>query len=115
MQSNSLYWLSQKKDLIWTWPDMVQRILTVCQYLNSGISCRDIVPLGQVRSNFNFNLERKRVLNFVNVVSDEDNVKQDMSIDVYGRKEKQEADDAQKEASAKPAEVRLGILHLSIW
>ena len=62
---------------------------------------RDIVPLGQVRSNFNYNLERKRVLNFVNVVSDEDNVKQDISIDVYGRKEKKEAEEATvKEAAA---------------
>lgn len=47
---------------------------------------RDIVPLGKVKSNFNFNLDDKRVLNFDNVVSDDDNVKQDISIDVYGRK-----------------------------
>jgi len=37
---------------------------------------RDIVPLGKVRSNFNFNLDGKRVLNFENVVTDDDNVKQ---------------------------------------
>lgn len=47
---------------------------------------RDIVPLGQNKSNFNYNLDEKRVLNFENVVDDSDNVKQDMSIDVYGRK-----------------------------
>lgn len=46
----------------------------------------DIVPLGQNKSNFNYNLDEKRVLNFENVVDDSDNVKQDMSIDVYGRK-----------------------------
>jgi hypothetical protein len=34
------------------------------------------VPLGKVRSNFNFNLDGKRVLNFENVVTDDDNVKQ---------------------------------------
>jgi phosphatidylinositol glycan class S len=44
-----------------------------------------IVPEGTTRSDFNFSLEHKRVLNFDNVVRDEDNVKQDMSIDVYGR------------------------------
>jgi hypothetical protein len=38
--------------------------------------CRDIVPLGKVRNNFNFNLDSKRVLNFENVVTDDDNVKQ---------------------------------------
>jgi hypothetical protein len=37
---------------------------------------RDIVPLGKVRGNFNFNLDSKRVLNFENVVTDDDNVKQ---------------------------------------
>lgn len=51
---------------------------------------RDIVPLGKARSQWNFCLEDKRVLNMVNVVSDEDNVKQDISIDVYGRQKKEE-------------------------
>jgi len=37
---------------------------------------RDIVPLGKVRLSFNFNLDNKRVLNFENVVTDDDNVKQ---------------------------------------
>lgn len=55
------------------------------------ISCRDLVPLGQTKSNFNFNLDEKRVLNFENEVSDSDNIKQDMSIDVYGRKDEEEA------------------------
>lgn len=44
--------------------------------------CRDIVPLGKVRNNFNFNLDSKRVLNFENVVTDDDNVKQ---VGVVGR------------------------------
>lgn len=48
------------------------------------------MPLGQTRTKFNFNLDEKRVLNFENEVSDEDNIKQDMSIDVYGRKDKDE-------------------------
>jgi hypothetical protein len=35
-----------------------------------------------------------------NVVTDDDNVKQDMSIDVYGRKQKESEDAAAAEASA---------------
>ena len=52
---------------------------------------RDLVPLGQTRTKFNFNLDEKRVLNFENEVSDDDNIKQDMSIDVYGRKDEDPA------------------------
>ena len=51
---------------------------------------RDIVPLGRAKANFNYNLDEKRVLNFENVVNDDDNIKQDISIDVYGRAEKEE-------------------------
>lgn len=57
----------------------------------------DIVPLGQVKSNFKYSVDDKRVLNFENVVNDDDNIKQDISIDVYGRKEKEEL---QKEGAA---------------
>ena len=39
-------------------------------------ACRDLVPLGQLKSNFNYNLDDKRVLNFENVVNDDDNIKQ---------------------------------------
>lgn len=51
----------------------------------------DIVPLGQIKDGFNFNLADKRVLNFENVVTDDDNIKQDMSIDAYSRAAKEEA------------------------
>lgn len=68
--------------------------------LGNSATCRDIVPLGQNKSNFNYNLDEKRVLNFENVVDDSDNVKQDMSIDVYGRKkDDEEADDTSKTAT----------------
>jgi hypothetical protein len=60
--------------------------------------CRDIVPLGQLKSHFKYSVDDKRVLNFENVVNDDDNVKQDMSIDVYGRKDK-----AEEGAAATPA------------
>ncbi|GFR48050.1 hypothetical protein Agub_g9884 [Astrephomene gubernaculifera] len=63
----------------------------------------DIVPLGKVRSNFNFSLEDKRVLNMENVVNDADNVKQDMSIDVYGRKKASDA--AAKQAAVTAAKA----------
>ena len=41
---------------------------------------RDIVPLGQTKGKWNYNLDEKRVLNFENVVNDDDNIKQDLSI-----------------------------------
>ena len=63
---------------------------------------RDIVPLGSKRGKFNYNLDEKRVLNFENVVNDDDNIKQDMSIDVYGRKNEDDDDQPQNGA----AEVR---------
>ena len=48
------------------------------------------MPLNAVRDSFNFNLDQKRVLNFEHVVSESDNIKQDMSIDVYGRESKED-------------------------
>eukprot|EP00976_Prorocentrum_cordatum_P065136 1177785-Prorocentrum_minimum.AAC.2 len=52
-------------------------------------NCQNIVPASpDVRSDWNFSVTNNtRILNFENVVNDNDNVKQDMSIDVYGRKE----------------------------
>lgn len=60
----------------------------------------DIVPLGSTKTNFNYNIDEKRVLNMENVVNDSDNVKQDMSIDVYGRKE-EDAPEAETPATDK--------------
>lgn len=68
------------------------------------MACRDIVPLGRTKSNFNYNLDEKRVLNFENIVNDDDNIKQDISIDVYGRAEKEEGADA-----TAPAEKQVSI------
>jgi phosphatidylinositol glycan class S len=58
------------------------------------------VPLGQLKSSFNYDTTDKRVLNFENVVNDDDNVKQDMSIDVYGRKQQDGEDEEGGEAAA---------------
>eukprot|EP00448_Togula_jolla_P014136 CAMPEP_0170585514 /NCGR_PEP_ID=MMETSP0224-20130122/9254_1 /TAXON_ID=285029 /ORGANISM="Togula jolla, Strain CCCM 725" /LENGTH=278 /DNA_ID=CAMNT_0010909003 /DNA_START=75 /DNA_END=912 /DNA_ORIENTATION=+ len=44
-------------------------------------------PEGKVRTGFNTSTQHKRILNFVNEVKDSDNIKQDMSIDVYGRED----------------------------
>jgi len=46
---------------------------------------RKMVPDGELKTGFNTSTENKRILNFVHEVKDSDNVKQDMSIDVYGR------------------------------
>ena len=56
--------------------------------------------MGQLKSSFNFDLTDKRVLNMENVVNDDDNIKQDISIDVYGRKEKEVV---QEETAEEPA------------
>ena len=49
-------------------------------------SLMDIVPIGNAKSDFNYDVSKhKRVLNLVHEVTDEDNIKQDKSIDVYGR------------------------------
>lgn len=55
---------------------------------------RNLAPLGEVRTDFNTSTEHKRILNFVHEVKDSDNIKQDMSIDVYGRDEDGEGDGA---------------------
>ena len=62
--------------------------------------------MGQNKSNFNYNLDEKRVLNFENVVDDSDNVKQDMSIDVYGRQKDEEAA-ASDDATPNQSEVKV--------
>lgn len=63
----------------------------MCDNLNGWIlfDCRDIVPLGMIKSSFNYDTGDMRVLNMENVVNDTDNIKQDMSIDVYGRKQEE--------------------------
>ena len=50
-----------------------------------------------MRSDFNFSLEDKRILNLVNEVKHPDNIKQDLSIDVYGRAEEEEKPDKEIE------------------
>jgi hypothetical protein len=56
----------------------------------------NLVPQGGVRSDWNFSLEDKRILNMIYEVSDADNIKQDISIDVYGRAEKEAEKEVEK-------------------
>ncbi len=49
---------------------------------------------------FNFNTDKKRVLNQVFEPSFADNVKQDKSIDVYGRADEEFSDEVAKLANA---------------
>ena len=66
----------------------------------------DIVPLGQSRGGWNTSTEDKRVLNFVNEVNDDDNIKQDISIDVYGRQSAEEKAASVRTADAPAAAAR---------
>lgn len=61
---------------------------------------RPTLDIGAVRGgeDFNFDLTHKRVLNHSFEPDDSDNIKQDMSIDVYGR-EKDGESDSGKDAS----------------
>eukprot|EP00611_Tribonema_gayanum_P016435 TRINITY_DN2862_c0_g1_i1.p1 TRINITY_DN2862_c0_g1~~TRINITY_DN2862_c0_g1_i1.p1 ORF type:complete len:245 (+),score=57.67 TRINITY_DN2862_c0_g1_i1:75-737(+) len=56
-----------------------------------------LVAVGATRSNFNFQIVRKRILNQVYEPSFADNVKQDKSIDVYGRDDDNSAEVAKLE------------------
>eukprot|EP00210_Caulerpa_lentillifera_P001907 g1834.t1 len=58
----------------------------------------DIVPLDQLKSNFNYKLEYKRVLNFDNIVSDDDNIRQNI-VDASDKKtaDEQQRSDAEEE------------------
>lgn len=49
-----------------------------------------ILDIGEVADDFNFSTDKKRVLNEIFEPSFDDNVKQDASIDVYGRTEEEE-------------------------
>lgn len=56
--------------------DFAQRVIAATRTYKSRPEAKVHIPLGGVRHDFNYSLERKRVLNAVNVVRTEDNVKQ---------------------------------------
>jgi phosphatidylinositol glycan class S len=88
------------------WSNRLQAAARTWQRPHAQDNLMDIVPLGKVRLSFNFNLDNKRVLNFENVVTDDDNVKQDMSIDVYGRADKKARDETMAKAAAEAEEAK---------
>lgn len=55
-----------------------------------------LVADGVLRSDWNFNLDDKRILNMEHEVNDSDNIKQDISIDVYGRSAENEDKEVEK-------------------
>ena len=56
------------------------------------------MPLGSSKTDWNFDIStHKRILNEVHIVTDEDNIKQDKSIDVYDRFKDEENDEEKAE------------------
>ena len=53
-----------------------ERVVATVRTYKTQTEVRSHIPEGTSRNNFNYSLERKRVLNAVNVVQKEDNVKQ---------------------------------------
>lgn len=56
--------------------EFVDRAIAAARTYKSRPEAQTHIPLGTVRDDLNFSLDRKRVLNSVNVVRTEDNVKQ---------------------------------------
>lgn len=56
--------------------DFIERAIATARSYMSRPTAQTHVPLGQIRQDFNFSIERKRVLNSERIVGNEDNVKQ---------------------------------------
>lgn len=56
--------------------DFIDRTLAATRTYKSKPSAQEYIKLGTLKNDFNYSLERKRVLNSVHKVSDDDNVKQ---------------------------------------
>ncbi|ELR97294.1 hypothetical protein [Gloeocapsa sp. PCC 73106] len=56
--------------------DFLERMIATIRTYKSRPTAQAYIPLDTVRDDFNYSLERKRVLNTVNIVRNEDNVKQ---------------------------------------
>lgn len=53
-----------------------ERLLAAARTYKSRPEAKKLLPLGTLKQDFNYSLERKRVLNATNIVRPEDNVKQ---------------------------------------
>lgn len=56
--------------------NFAERVAATVRTYKTRTEAKSHIPVGTFRDNFNYSLERKRVLNAVNVVGKEDNVKQ---------------------------------------
>jgi hypothetical protein len=56
--------------------DFVERAIAAVRTYKSHPQTQSLIPVGTTRNDFNFSLERKRVLNSERIVKTEDNVKQ---------------------------------------
>lgn len=56
--------------------DFISRMIAAIRTYKVRPQAQEYIPLGTKRDDFNYSLERKRILNAVNVVRTEDNVKQ---------------------------------------
>lgn len=56
--------------------NFTQRAVAAARTYKSRPEAKQHIPLGTVKKDFNYSLERKRILNAAHVVSTEDNVKQ---------------------------------------
>lgn len=56
--------------------DFLSRMIAAVRTYKSRPAAQEYIPVGTWRDDFNYSLERKRVLNTVNIVRNEDNVKQ---------------------------------------
>lgn len=53
-----------------------ERVIAACRTYKIRETAQQHIPLNTIREDFNFSLEKKRILNAVNVVTTDDNVKQ---------------------------------------
>jgi hypothetical protein len=53
-----------------------ERVIAATRTYKSRPEAKELIPLGEVKQDLNFSLEKKRVLNTINLVSTEDNVRQ---------------------------------------
>jgi hypothetical protein len=56
--------------------DFTERLVAAVRTYQKRPEAKSHIPLGTVRKDLNYSLERKRVLNTVNIVRTEDNIKQ---------------------------------------
>jgi hypothetical protein len=56
--------------------DLVERAIAATRTYKTHVEAQSHISLGEIRDDFNYSTERKRVLNAANIIREEDNVKQ---------------------------------------